>query len=161
MKLQIVKRRAFSPSEALSDRQIQTLTAKVFRQFMRANIGKSRATIGRRRQKNLGAATELTVVFVLEKEGRALNKNFRRKIYATDVLSFAPSENGSLGELVFCVPVLRRQAREHGLSLRDEFLYLLIHGVLHLLGYDHERSAGSSRSMYRVQDAVFARLREK
>lgn len=105
--------------------------------------------------RQLEAVRSLTLVFVGEKEGRELNKRFRKKGYATDVLSFAPVEEKSLGELVFCWPVLKRQAMEHDLSLRDEFRYLLIHGILHLLGYDHENHDRQAKEMYRLQDNVF------
>jgi len=107
----------------------------------------------------LNEFTSLTVVLVGAAEGQALNKTHRRKNYATDVLSFAAVEEGSLGELVFCSPVLKSQAKEHKLREKEELLYLLIHGVLHLLGYDHEKSDKEARVMYRLQDRIFEQLR--
>lgn len=75
-------------------------------------------------------------------EMRKLNRLYRRKDYATDVLSFASPEPfrsmGFLGELVIALPVLKRQAREHHHSLETELWILLTHGLLHLLGMDHE-----------------------
>jgi probable rRNA maturation factor len=100
-----------------------------------------------------------TLIFVSSAEMKKLNKRYRGKNYATDVLSFAPTEPGSLGELVFCVDVLKRQAREHDLAYRDELSYMLIHGLLHLLGYDHEKSERAAREMFAVQDLVFERVR--
>lgn len=103
---------------------------------------------------------ELSVVFVEKKEARQLNHRYRRRNYATDVLSFSPVEEESLGELVFCYPVIKKQAREHDLSVNDEFLYLLIHGFLHLLGYEHEKSKKAAEKMFRLQDQLFDLLRK-
>lgn len=110
-----------------------------------------------KKAKILREARDLIIVFVDRAEGRKLNKNFRGKNYATDILSFSQVEQGSLGELVFCAPVLAKQAREHKLSLKDETLYLYIHGLLHLLGYDHEKSAAQARAMFKIQDQIFSK----
>lgn len=106
----------------------------------------------------LKSASELTIVFVSTNEGRQLNKQFRKKNYATDVLSFSSVVPNSLGELVFCMPVLARQAGAHGLTLKEETLYMLIHGLLHLLGYDHEQSRSKARTMFKLQDELFAEM---
>ncbi|MDZ4677863.1 MAG: rRNA maturation RNase YbeY [Oligoflexia bacterium] len=101
----------------------------------------------------------LSLVFLDTLAARKLNKKFRQKDYATDILSFASEEKGmGLGELVFCEPVLRRQAKEHRLSFKQEMDYLLIHGFLHLLGYDHEKSRKDEVKMMRLQDKLFKRL---
>ncbi|MCE3010426.1 MAG: rRNA maturation RNase YbeY [Proteobacteria bacterium] len=99
---------------------------------------------------------ELTLIFFSEKKARELNLQYRQKDYATDVLSFEGDEF-SLGELVFCEKVILRQAREHGLRPHQEWAYLLIHGVLHLLGYDHELKKVEARKMFKIQDEVFDR----
>src|SRR5687767_1355694 len=92
----------------------------------------------RRSKPVLPGANWLTIVLMDKARARQLNKKYRRKDYATDVLSFAPEEKGvGLGELVLCEPVVRRQAKEHGISFKKELDYLIIHGFLHLLGYDH------------------------
>lgn len=113
-------------------------------------------------KKQLGRTppTQMTCVFVGKIEGAKLNAHFRKKNYPTDVLSFAPVEEGSLGELAFCVPVLKSQAKEHKISLQNEFLYLLVHGILHLLGYEHEKSDIKAKQMYRLQDKIYAELRK-
>jgi probable rRNA maturation factor len=108
----------------------------------------------------LAAFDAVTVVMVGAAEGRKLNRSFRRRDRPTDVMSFAPVETNSLGELVFCRPVVTRQAKEHRLGYRNELLYLFIHGVLHLLGYDHEKSDKAARVMYRLQDRIFEELCE-
>jgi len=102
-------------------------------------------------QKNM----PLTVVFVDSKKGRELNRQYRKKATATDVLSFSPSEDGQLGELVFCIPVVQKKAIAHQISFRDEILYLFIHGMLHLLTYDHESDDKEAQEMYRIQDSVY------
>ncbi len=107
------------------------------------------------------AKKELTVVFLDPKEAKAMNKQFRHKDYATDVLSFESLAPDSLGELVLCPQVLMKQAKEHGLKNREELGYLLLHGVLHLLGYDHETSSKDAEKMFGIQDAVFVKLLAK
>lgn len=89
------------------------------------------------------ADSELTIRLVDEAEGRELNHTWRHKDYATNVLSF-PAEVPDgildiplLGDLVICVPVVEREAREQGKSLDAHWAHLVIHGCLHLLGYDH------------------------
>ena len=86
---------------------------------------------------------DLAIRLVDDKEGRALNRHYRGKDYATNVLSF-PAELPEgvklplLGDLVICVPVVEREAREQGKRLNDHYAHLTIHGALHLLGWDHE-----------------------
>ncbi|OFZ11504.1 MAG: rRNA maturation RNase YbeY [Bdellovibrionales bacterium RBG_16_40_8] len=102
---------------------------------------------------------DLTIVLVSEKEMQLLNNQYRKKNKPTDVLSFAPVEENSFGELVFCLSILKKQAKRHGLTLKEEFLYLLIHGLLHLLGYDHEINDKRARDMYLLQDKIYEELR--
>ena len=89
------------------------------------------------------ADSELTIRLVDEAEGRELNHTWRHKDYATNVLSF-PAEIPDgildiplLGDLVICVPVVEREAAEQGKALDAHWAHLVIHGCLHLLGYDH------------------------
>ncbi len=87
--------------------------------------------------------SELTIRLVDEDEGRELNRTWRQKDYATNVLSFpadVPEELLDiplLGDLVICVPVVEREAVEQGKALQAHWAHLVIHGCLHLLGYDH------------------------
>ena len=97
---------------------------------------------------------ELALVFLPESQAKALNLQYRKKNYATDVLSFQ-GDGDSLGELVFCPEVVARQAGEHHLSFRDELTYMCLHGLLHLLGYDHEKDKAQARAMFRLQDRLF------
>ena len=91
--------------------------------------------------------SELTIRLVDEAEGRELNRTWRQKDYATNVLSFpadVPDEFLDiplLGDLVICVPVVEREATEQGKALDAHWAHLVIHGCLHLLGYDHIEDA--------------------
>lgn len=100
----------------------------------------------------------LFVALVSEQEIKALNQRYRQKNKATDVLSFSAIEEQSLGELALCATVLEAQARAHGWSYRSEVCYMLLHGVLHLLGYDHEHGGREAKRMYDLQDALVERL---
>jgi len=99
--------------------------------------------------------TELSILLVNDREMRALNRRYRGIDRPTDVLAFAQREgaggtpDGLLGDVVISVDTATRQAREVGESLGREVDRLLIHGLLHLLGYDHERSAAEARRMQR------------
>ena len=80
---------------------------------------------------------------------RALNRQYRKKDAPTDVLSFLAEEKGQLGDVVIAVGVARRQAREAGHSLQTELRVLALHGLLHLLGYDHEHDDGQMARLER------------
>jgi probable rRNA maturation factor len=84
----------------------------------------------------------VTVALVPDARIRALNRRYRGKDAATDVLSFPAGESGVLGDVLIAVGVARRQAREAGHSVRTELRVLALHGLLHLLGYDHDRDDG-------------------
>jgi probable rRNA maturation factor len=84
----------------------------------------------------------LTIALVSDARIRALNRRFRGKDRATDVLSFPADESGVLGDVVIAAGVAARQAVEAGHSLQAEFRVLALHGLLHLLGYDHEHDDG-------------------
>ena len=117
------------------------------------NARKTRAQT--RQLQNLKKILSVRCVLVSGPEMRKLNREFRGQDKVTDILSFESGEPEVLGELVFCLPVLKAQARAHRLSLQEEFLYLFIHGLLHLLAWDHERSQSEAASMFRIQDLVF------
>jgi probable rRNA maturation factor len=84
----------------------------------------------------------VTVAIVADARVRALNREYRRKNAPTDVLSFPSDERGYLGDVVIAAGVARRQARAAGHSLQTELRVLALHGLLHLLGFDHERDDG-------------------
>ncbi|MFP5356990.1 MAG: rRNA maturation RNase YbeY [Gammaproteobacteria bacterium] len=88
---------------------------------------------------------ELTLRITDEAESRALNHRYRGRDYATNVLSFPYQEPGMLGDLVLCAPVVAREAKAQGKPLRAHWAHLVIHGCLHLLGYDHEQSQAAEK----------------
>ena len=90
---------------------------------------------------------ELSVLLADDRKIRTLNKQYRSQDRATDVLSFSQNEGEEnkpnshlMGDVVISIVTAKRQAAEHGLTLEEEIVLLLIHGILHLLGFDHERS---------------------
>ena len=101
---------------------------------------------------------ELVIVFMDDAEAKGVNHEFRGKDYATDVLSFESDDPESLGELIICPQVIKKQAKEHKLLFREELAYMLTHGVLHLLGYDHETSDQDAQVMFELQDKTFEKL---
>ena len=100
----------------------------------------------------------LVIAFVSESEMKHLNSTFRGKNRLTDVLSFESDEPEVLGELAICPQVISAQAKEHGLKVREEMGYMILHGFLHLLGFDHEKSEKEAKKMFSLQDAVFETL---
>ena len=110
--------------------------------------------------------SELSIVLTGDAEVRRLNRQYQKKDKTTDVLSFpllegkklklGPRETIPLGDVVISVPQTRRQAKEHGVDFREELALLLVHGILHLLGYDHGTIAEEKR-MFGLQ----ARLLKK
>ena len=88
------------------------------------------------------ARGEVAVALVGDAKMRSLNRQFRGIDHPTDVLSFPAETNGHLGDIVIATGVARRQARAAGHPLATEFRCLALHGLLHLLGYDHERDNG-------------------
>ena len=97
------------------------------------------------------AAVPLTLRIVGAAEGRRLNRVYRKKDRATNVLSFAT------GDIVLCHPVIRREARAQGKSLAAHYAHLVVHGCLHLRGYDHEKKRDAERMAAR-EIALLRRL---
>ena len=101
----------------------------------------------------------LQLVFLNEREAKNLNHQFRGKNYATDVLSFESVDPDSYGELIFCSQILKKQAHDHNLSFEYELAYMLFHGILHLLGFDHETNDEDAKEMFALQDEAFEMLK--
>jgi rRNA maturation RNase YbeY len=102
---------------------------------------------------------ELSLVLVADGRMRSLNRRYRRRDASTDVLAFPLRESGRsvsalLGDVVISVPQAIRQARTAGRTVEEELATLLIHGVLHLVGYDHERSEREARRMQRKERQI-------
>ena len=109
------------------------------------------------------AGSEVTLRVVGAAEGRRLNRTFRGRDYATNVLSFAyaparPVRYAALrGDIVLCHPVIRREARAQGKTLAAHYAHLVVHGMLHLRGMDHGRAREAAR-MERAESRVLRRL---
>lgn len=104
---------------------------------------------------------EFSLRLVGQAEGRELNRAYREKDYATNVLTFEYGTDPlgtARGDIVICVPVLVREAREQRKSLLDHAAHLTIHGVLHALGYDH-LNARDARRMESLETAILATMR--
>ena len=96
----------------------------------------------------LEAPGEITVRIVGEAEGRELNRSFRDKDYATNVLTFDyEHEPLVMADLILCAPVIAREAREMRRPLADHYAHLLVHGTLHAQGYDHEDDEVEAEAM--------------
>ncbi|HEX8404111.1 MAG TPA: rRNA maturation RNase YbeY [Duganella sp.] len=105
----------------------------------------TRPTIRRWIQAALFAPAELTIRFVDAEEGRVLNREYRGKDYATNVLTFAYNEGEEMADdaptqadIILCTDVLEREASEQNKSVEEHAAHLIVHGVLHAQGYDHE-----------------------
>ena len=106
----------------------------------------------------LAAPAEITVRIVGAEEGRALNREFRGKDYATNVLTFDYSRAPVvMADLVLCSPVVEAEARDQKVSLLDHYAHLLVHGALHAQGHDHEEEA-EAEAMESHETAILASL---
>jgi probable rRNA maturation factor len=97
------------------------------------------------------------VRFVGAAEGRRLNRAYRGRDYATNVLTFAYDGPGLAGDIVLCTPVIARESRSRSLAVRAHFAHLVVHGALHLAGHDHERGRDAA-IMESVERRILARL---
>ena len=107
----------------------------------------------------LALDAEITVRIVGEEEGRELNKGYRKKDYATNVLTFDYArEPVVMADLVLCAPVVAREAKEQGKTLAAHYAHLLVHGALHAQGWDHETSAADAEEMEAYEVEILAGL---
>ena len=109
---------------------------------------------------------ELSVVFVHDERMRSLNRTYRCKDHPTNVLAFPQRQTYEgepqtllLGDVVISLPTAAREAHELGQTLEERVVFLLAHGLLHLLGYDHEQSAAQRRRMERREQDLLSHLR--
>ena len=126
----------------------------------------SRADIRRWLRGAESGAARVTVRFVDEAEGQALNRDYRGKDYATNVLTFAYDEGEDMplpeglplmGDLVLCVPVVEREAAGQGKPLAAHYAHLIVHGMLHMQGFDHEAEA-EAEEMEALERRILAGL---
>jgi len=120
-------------------------------------ISRARADKDLRLKLSSRAHGSLTCVFLNAAHMKKINYQFRKKNKVTDVLSFESPEG--IGELLFCLDQIKVQAHNQGHAVYFELSYMFIHGVLHLLGYDHEKSRSEAIQMFRLQDAIYNKWR--
>jgi probable rRNA maturation factor len=102
---------------------------------------------------------EISVRIVGVEEGQALNRQYRGKDYATNVLTFDYTREPAVSaDLVLCGPVVEREAKEQGKSLEEHYAHLLVHGTLHAQGYDHELGEREALEMEAVEIFLLAAL---
>ena len=107
----------------------------------------------------LDGDAEITVRIVDSEEGQALNRDYRQKDYATNVLTFDyETEPLVMADLVLCAPVVAREAAEQGKTLADHYAHLLVHGTLHAQGWDHETSEADAEEMEAREVEILAGL---
>jgi probable rRNA maturation factor len=101
---------------------------------------------------------QATIRFVAADEGRMLNRDFRGKDYATNVLTFVYATRPVTGDVVICTAVVRREAKEQGKPFKAHLAHMVVHGMLHLQGYDHATGARAAARMEARERAVLARF---
>jgi probable rRNA maturation factor len=107
----------------------------------------------------LEAPAAITVRIVGEDEGRTLNREYRHKDYATNVLTFDYVQEPEIeADLVLCAPVVEREAKQGRLDLVAHYAHLLVHGTLHAQGYDHEDDGPEAAAMEARETEILARL---
>ena len=106
----------------------------------------------------LASDAEIAVRIVDAFEGQALNRDYRQRDYATNVLTFAYTQQPLCADLVLCAPVVAREARENRTTLQAHYAHLVVHGALHAQGWDHETSAADAQAMEAREAEILARL---
>lgn len=150
-----------SPRDKLRVNTFMSLASEVFADLLKAKIIPSRA----------GQSFQVSLLICGDNRIQKLNREFRHKDKPTDVLSFPSFENlrkispGEdevfLGDLAISIPTARRQAKEFRISVWDEFIHLYFHGLLHLIGYDHEVSDAEEKLMQKWEDRALSLISDK
>ncbi|MCX7739028.1 MAG: rRNA maturation RNase YbeY [Hydrogenothermaceae bacterium] len=109
---------------------------------------------------------EISITITDNKRIRDINREWRGKDKPTDVLSFPMEETIGyryrlLGDVIISAPFAKEQAQSTEYAYKEEVLRLLIHGILHLLGYDHEKSEEDEKEMFELQDRIFNKLKDR
>ena len=108
---------------------------------------------------SLTADGEITVRIVGAEEGQRLNREFRKKDYATNVLTFDYMQSPEvMADLVLCAPVVAQEARQQGKTLQAHYAHLLVHGTLHAQGWDHETSESDAEAMEAHEIKIMRKL---
>jgi probable rRNA maturation factor len=107
----------------------------------------------------LERSAQVAIRFVASDEGRELNRSYRGKDYATNVLSFVYADAPVTGDLAICLPVVQHEAQEQGKPLKAHLAHMVVHGLLHLQGYDHETGPRDAEIMEQREREILARFR--
>ena len=119
----------------------------------------SRHSVARWIRHALQSNAEITVRIVGQDEGQALNRDYRGKDYATNVLTFDYTQEPVVtADLVLCAPVVAREAEENGKTLKAHYVHLLVHGTLHAQGWDHETGEQDAEEMEAYEIEILAGL---
>ena len=105
------------------------------------------------------AGKTISLAFVEKKEIKKLNKKFRKKDKATDVLSFELKDKEYLGEIVICPEVVAGNAEKYKTTVKQEIMKVFVHGILHLCGYDHEKSKKEAEEMEKRQEKYLSKIK--
>ena len=107
----------------------------------------------------LATDAEITVRIVGSEEGQQLNREYRKKDYATNVLTFDYTQEPVVtADLVLCAPVIEREAKEQNKTLEEHYAHMLVHGTLHAQGWDHETSEADADEMESYETDILAEL---
>lgn len=101
---------------------------------------------------------EISLLITNDETIHLLNKEYRQKDKPTDVLSFPMEDDIMLGDIVISLDTAKNQAQEREIGLDREIAFLFIHGMLHLLGYDHETSIEDEKEMFALQEEILKKL---
>jgi len=113
------------------------------------------STLSRWARAALDRPASVTLRIVGAREGRSLNARYRGRDHATNVIAFVYDDGGRLeGDIVLCAPVLRREAKIARRTLREHCAHLVVHGMLHLQGYDHDTERRASAMEARERDIL-------
>ena len=127
------------------------MTSKLPNALTKPLLGRVGRELGRRLR--LRTNRSVGVRWVSETEMRHLNRTYRKLNRPTDVLSFSSDEAGYLGDLAICVPYASREAKRRAIPVTEELVRLLVHGTLHLSGYDHA-STKEEEKMFQLQERI-------
>jgi probable rRNA maturation factor len=119
----------------------------------------TKARVARWMRMALASNAEITVRIVGAREGQKLNREYRHKDYATNVLTFDYAQEPVVSaDLVLCAPVVAREAKEQGKTLEEHYAHLLVHGTLHAQGYEHETNERDALEMEALEVLLLSAL---
>ena len=120
---------------------------------------KTFSTVAKKVLKGENRETQIiSLALVSKEEIKKLNQKFRKKDKPTDVLSFELKEKDFLGEIIICPDVVKENAEKYGVDIKSEILKVFVHGILHLCGYDHEKSVEGAEEMERKEKEYLSKI---